>query len=154
MRTHLFTAALALGGLIVTSATAAARHPRVNWPVSYSPWLPGGSYSTVSGFPHLPGYGYSTGYGYPYSAGPGYSVGPYGPGPGYGVGGGDPVSFIQSLYHHYLHRNPDPQGMRTWLQRLAQFNGDRARVTQEFLQAAKLELNSNNPAMRYGWGYR
>ena len=39
--------------------------------------------------------------------------------------------------------------MQTWLVRLAQFNGDTNRLTQEFAQAAALERNANNPAFRF-----
>lgn len=60
-------------------------------------------------------------------------------------GFGPDVAFVRSLYLQYLQREPDPRGMRTWLNRLAQFRGDRQRLTFEFMQAAQRELNANNP---------
>ncbi|MCZ2340247.1 MAG: DUF4214 domain-containing protein [Bacteroidales bacterium] len=54
------------------------------------------------------------------------------------------VAFVRSLYFQFLQREPDPHGMRTWLNRLAQFRGDRQRLTWEFQQAAQREWNANN----------
>lgn len=60
------------------------------------------------------------------------------------------ANYIRSLYVNTLGREPDPQGMQTWLIRLDQLGGDVDRLTREFNASAALELNSNNPAYRYG----
>jgi hypothetical protein len=65
--------------------------------------------------------------------------------PGYGGPASPDVQFVSSLYAQYLGRNPDPKGLNTWVNRLAQFGGDTNRLTQEFIQASQRELNSNNP---------
>ena len=71
----------------------------------------------------------------------------YQPGyPGYQPGAfGDEPQFIRALYNRFLQREPDPQGLNTWLTRLVQFGGNRQRLAQEFQQAAQLEQNANNP---------
>jgi hypothetical protein len=93
-------------------------------------------------FPPIPGQPVPPGFG----VGPGV---PWGPFPGSpvigGPLGGSDAAFVQSLYWQYLGRYPDPRGFRTWLNRLAQFGGDRHRLTQEFILAAQRELNANNP---------
>ena len=87
--------------------------------------------------PYQAGYGPQVGY-------PGGGFGQYQPGYGQPVGGPE-VVFVNSLYSQYLGRNPDPRGLRTWVNRLQQFGGDTNRLTQEFIQASQRELNSNNP---------
>lgn len=97
---------------------------------------------------------------YPVRTWPGYTVPRYVPTPayrtapsyvfpvqpGYGISG--EADFIRSLYLQYLQREPDPQGLQTWLTRFAVLGGDVQRLTLEFSQAAFIEQNSNNPAYR------
>ena len=123
MRTSILTAVLAVGGLAAAGGEAQAQF----WPRP-APYTSG---------PTSSGYGWWDG-GYPPYATP-YSYYPPHPEP-------NAVQFVRSLYHQYLNREPDPQGMRTWLRRFVQYRGDTDRLTREFLQAAQFELNTNNPA--------
>lgn len=85
-----------------------------------------------------------TGFQYPFpqSVYPNYQPGYAGYQP---RGFGDKAQFIRALYNRFLQREPDPQGFQTWLNRLAEFGGNRQRLAQEFQQAADREQNANNP---------
>lgn len=72
--------------------------------------------------------------------------------PGYQPGFGDEAQYIRSLYLRYLNREPEPLGMRSWLNRLAFYQGDRQRLEHEFLRAAQAEVESNTPSYYPGFG--
>lgn len=132
MRYHILTAALVAVGFLATSKTADAQY----------------------GYPFPSGGGYYQ----PYAPTPQYAPQPY---PYSGYGGGE-AEFVRSLYHRYLGREPDPEGMNTWLWKLVEYGGDTNRVIREFIPAARHELNTkmySTPAYRYPYpayrlGYR
>ena len=173
MRTFTLSALLALTGLALTGDPAEAQFrryrnfTRYQSPSTYYSYYPG-SYRYYSSPYSYPGYSggwsssyYSGVYGSPWTSSySGYSS-PYVYPPSYGgypydtgYAGGYEAEFIRSLYHQYLGREPDPQGIQTWLARLAQYNGDRSRVVNEFLVAAQRERLSNTPGYPYGGWYR
>lgn len=133
MRYHLLTAALVAGGFLAAGGPADAQHGRRYYQqYTYQQYTPAPRYAPPR-------------YYQPYA--------PPQPDP-YSVFGGGDVEFVRSLYVRYLGREPDPQGMDTWLRRLADFRGDTDRLTREFLPAARIELDANRyspPADRYAY---
>jgi Domain of unknown function (DUF4214) len=57
----------------------------------------------------------------------------------WGYGEDDP-SFVVGLYQNILGRQPARWEVQTWLDRLAQLRGNRARVAEEFRRDAQFEL--------------
>lgn len=155
MRYHILTAALVAGGFLALSGPVDAQY--------VYPYPPGGGYYQ----PYTPAPRYAPPrYYQSYAPAPQYAMPQYAPpqypqpdpfsgygGVGYGpqAGGGE-AEFVRSLYLRHLGREPDPQGMDTWMRRLADFRGDTSRLTREFLPAARLELDANRyapPAYQY-----
>jgi hypothetical protein len=53
----------------------------------------------------------------------------------------DPSSFIVGLYNEVLGRNPNPDEVAGWLNRLARLGGNRSRLVRDFFNAAQTELS-------------
>jgi len=61
--------------------------------------------------------------------------------------GRDNGRFVAGLYNQILNRQPSPQEVLTWLQALAQVNGNRDQLVRNFLTAAQSELASQPAAV-------
>lgn len=125
MRSFILTAALAGSGFFLTAEHASAQ---VIYRSYYGPGI-----RTVPRYAPVPSY---------------YSP-PAFPQAGFPQVSDPTVDYIRNLYVNTLGREPDPQGMETWLIRYQQLGGDVERLTAEFNAAANLELNANNPAYRF-----
>ena len=121
MRGLLFSAALMLGCLSAGSAQA-----------QYPPFRP-------VQYPQPPQYPAFAPPQYPFPA-PGQFGGHdhHGHGPRVAPPCDPNVAFVTSLYHQILFREPDPCGMRTWLDRL--HHVDIHCVQREFIRSAQAEL--------------
>jgi hypothetical protein len=145
MRGHIVAAAvaacsLAAGGPAAAQygyAPPAAPAAPVFTPAGYAPvYTPaagyGGNYAPVPTYaPGSPSYGFTPG-------------GVYG---GYAVEPVDPAAagVVRGLYHRYLGREPDPDGLRFWANRLAALGGDTGLLATQFAAAAGTERATYRP---------
>lgn len=166
MRKYIAITALTAAGLVAAGGPADAQYRYGSPPRAVSKYrvpygYPGGAYTPYS--PLAAG-----GWGQAYTPGvyeyqPTYSNGSvYG---GYPAAGQfqpvDPAAsgVVRSLYLQYLGREPDPEGLQFWSNRLAALGGDTGLLTLQFAAAAQPERAGYtpgyyNPSFRSYYGFR